>query len=67
MAPLAPGGLKEVFTVPLCSTKSDTLPKVFLISKQVVPYQILGGTCCPRGSTPKNRSLADSSKTNHKP
>jgi hypothetical protein len=49
MAPLAPGELKEVFTVSLRSTKSDTLPKVFLISKQAVPYQTLGGTCCPGG------------------
>jgi hypothetical protein len=38
MVPLAPGGINDVFTVPLLSTKSDTLPKVFLISKQVVPY-----------------------------
>jgi hypothetical protein len=67
MAPLAPGRLKEVFAIPLYSTKLDTLPKVFLISKQVVPYHTLGGTCCPGWSTPKNRSLADSSKTNHKP
>jgi hypothetical protein len=66
MAPLAPGGINEVVVVPLCSTKSDTLPKVFLISKQAVPYQTLG-IGCPRGSTPKNRSLADSCKTNHKP
>jgi hypothetical protein len=49
MAPLAPGGLKEVFTVPLRSTKSDTLPKVFLCSKQVVPYQTFGVTYYPRG------------------
>jgi hypothetical protein len=42
MAPLTPGRINEVFVVPLCSTKSDTLPKVFLISKQVVPFQTLG-------------------------
>jgi hypothetical protein len=66
MAPLAPGGINEVLAVPLRSTKSDTLSKVFLISKQVVPYQTPGGTCYPGGSTSKNRSLADSSKTNHK-
>jgi hypothetical protein len=41
MAPLALGGINEVFAVPLRSTKLDTLPKVFLISKQVVPYQTL--------------------------
>jgi hypothetical protein len=67
MAALAPGKLKEVFVVPLRSTKSNTLAKVFLISKQAVPYQTLGGTCCSRGSTPKNMYLADLSKTNHKP
>jgi hypothetical protein len=49
MAPLAPGGINEVLAVPLRSTKSDTLSKVFLISKQVVPYQTLGGTCYPGG------------------
>jgi hypothetical protein len=31
------------------STKQDTQPIAFLISKQVVPYQTHGGTCCPRG------------------
>jgi hypothetical protein len=67
MAPLALGGINEVFVVPLHSTKLDTLPKVFLINKQVVPYQTLGGIGCPGGSTPKNMSLAGSSKTNHKP
>jgi hypothetical protein len=67
MAPPALGGLMEVFVVPLHSTKSDTLPKVFLIIKQVVPYQTLGVTCCPGGSTPKNKSLAELSKTNLKP
>jgi hypothetical protein len=35
------------------STEQDTLPIAFLISKQVVPYQTHGGTCCPRVSTPK--------------
>jgi hypothetical protein len=53
--------------VPLCLTKSDTLHKAFLISKQAIPYQTLGGTYCPGGLTPKNRCIADSSKTNHKP
>jgi hypothetical protein len=65
--PLAPCRFQEVVTVPLRSTKSDTLPEAFLISKQAVPYQTHGGTCCPVGLTPKNRPLADSSKTNHKP
>jgi hypothetical protein len=72
IAPLAPGGIKEVLTVPLHSTKSDTHPEVFLISKQVFPYRITGDTCCPgegvgEGSTPRNSSLAVSRKTNHKP
>jgi hypothetical protein len=49
MAPPVLARFKEVFAVPLLSTKSDILPKVFLISKKVVPYQTLGGTCCPRG------------------
>jgi hypothetical protein len=49
MAPLAPGGINEVFVVPLRSTKSDTLPEVFLIINQAIPYQTLGGPCCPRG------------------
>jgi hypothetical protein len=47
--PLAPSGINEVFVVPLHSIKSDTRPEIFLISKQVVPYQSLGGTCCPGG------------------
>jgi hypothetical protein len=47
------------------STKHDTQPIVFLISKQAVPYQTRGSTCCPGVSTPKIRSLADSSMTNH--
>jgi hypothetical protein len=47
------------------STKQDTLPTTFLIIKQIVPYRTHGGTCCPVGSTPKIRSLADSSTTCH--
>jgi hypothetical protein len=35
-----------------------------LITKQAIPYWTCGGTYYPGGSTPKNRSLADSSK-NH--
>jgi hypothetical protein len=34
----------------------------YLISKQAVPYQIRGGTCCPRVSTRKSRYFANSSK-----
>jgi hypothetical protein len=47
------------------STKHDTQPITYLISKQVVPYQTRGGTCCPGGSTPKIQSLADPSMTSH--
>jgi hypothetical protein len=36
-----------------------------LISKQAVPYRTRGGTCCPGGSTPKIRSLADPSMRSH--
>jgi hypothetical protein len=43
--------------------EQDTLPIVFLISRQAVPYQTRGGTCCHGLSTPKIRSLADSSTT----
>jgi hypothetical protein len=47
------------------STKHDTQPIVFLISKQVVPYWTHGSTCCPGVSTTKIQSLPDSSMTNH--
>jgi hypothetical protein len=47
------------------STEHDTLPVAYLISKQAIPYRTRGGTCCHGGSTPKIRSLADSSMTNH--
>jgi hypothetical protein len=49
----------------LQSTEHDTQPITYLISKQVVPYRTHGGTCCPRVSTPKIQSLADSSMTDH--
>jgi hypothetical protein len=45
------------------STEHDTQPITYLISKQVVPYRTRGGTCCPVGSTPKIRSLANPSMT----
>jgi hypothetical protein len=44
---------------------SMTQQTTYLISKQAVPYRTRGGTCCPRGSTPKIWSLADLSMTNH--
>jgi hypothetical protein len=47
------------------STEQDTLPIVFLISKQVVPYQTRDDTCCPGVSTPMIRPLIDSSTTCH--
>jgi hypothetical protein len=47
------------------STEHDTQPIAYLISNQVVPYRTRGDTCCPWGSTPKIRSLADSSMTSH--
>jgi hypothetical protein len=47
------------------STEHDTQPIAYLISKQAILYRTCGGTCYPRGSTPKIRSLPDSSMTNH--
>jgi hypothetical protein len=47
------------------STEHNTQPIAYLISKQVVPYRTRGGTCCPKVSTSKIPSLADSSMTNH--
>jgi hypothetical protein len=47
------------------STEHDTQPIAYLISKQAVPYQTCGGTCCLGGSTPKIRSLADLRMTSH--
>jgi hypothetical protein len=47
------------------STEQDTLPIVFLISRQVIPYRTCGGTCCSGVSTPKIQSLAESSTTCH--
>jgi hypothetical protein len=47
------------------STEHDTQPIAYIISKQTVPYRTHGGTYCPRGSTPKIRSLANSSMTSH--
>jgi hypothetical protein len=47
------------------STEHDTQPIAYLISKQVIPYQTHGGTCCPGVSTPNIQSLADSSMINH--
>jgi hypothetical protein len=65
--PLAPCEPRRVTTPISHSSEQGTLPTASLISKQVVPYQTCGDTCCPGVSTPKTRSLADSSMTNHKP
>jgi hypothetical protein len=47
------------------STEHDTQPTAYLINKQAVPYWTRGSTCCPKVSTPKIQSLADSSMINH--
>jgi hypothetical protein len=47
------------------STEQDTQAISFLISKQIIPCWTSGGTCCPGVSTPKIRSLANSSTTCH--
>jgi hypothetical protein len=47
------------------STEKDTQLIALLISKQAVSYWTHGGTCCPGDSTPKIRSLVDSSTTCH--
>jgi hypothetical protein len=65
--PLAPCEPRRVTTPNFHSSEQGTLPTASLISKQTVPYQTRGGTCCPGVSTPKTWSLADSSMTNHKP
>jgi hypothetical protein len=47
------------------STVYDTKPTSYLIGKQAVSYLTRGCTCYPGVSTPKIRSLAVSSMTNH--
>jgi hypothetical protein len=47
------------------TAEQDSQPITAIISKQAVPFQTRGDTCCPGVSTPKTRSLADSSLTNH--
>jgi hypothetical protein len=47
------------------TTEQDLKPTASLISKQTVSYRTRGGTCYPRVSTPKTRSLADLSMTIH--
>jgi hypothetical protein len=67
MAPLAPCEPGRVTTSISHSSEQGTLSTASLIIKQDVPYRTRGDTCCPRVSTPKIWSLADSSMTNHKP
>jgi hypothetical protein len=45
------------------TAEQDSQPTTSLISKQIVPYQTRNDACCPMMSTPKIRSLADSSIT----
>jgi hypothetical protein len=49
----------------LHTVEQDSQPITSLISKQVVPYRTRGDICCPVVSTPKTRSLADSSMINY--
>jgi hypothetical protein len=65
--PLALCEPRRVTTPISHSSEQDTLSTTSLISKQAIAYRTCGGTCCPGVSTPKTRSLADSSKCNHKP
>jgi hypothetical protein len=62
--PLAPCGLVGI-AIPVSHFRQGKLTRDFLISQQAIPYRTRGGTCCPRVSTPKTRSLADSSMTSH--
>jgi hypothetical protein len=66
MTPLAPCETRRVTTPIFHSSDQDTLPTTSLISKQVIPYQTHGATYCPEVSTPKTRSLTNSSMTKHK-
>jgi hypothetical protein len=55
----------EQDTQPIVVPEQDTQPITVLISKQVVPYRTHSDTCCTGVSTPKIRSLADSTTTFH--
>jgi hypothetical protein len=66
-APLTPCESRRVTTLISHSSEQGTLLISSIISKQVIPYWTRGGTCCPEVSTPKTRSLADLSMTNHEP
>jgi hypothetical protein len=47
------------------STEQDTLPIIFLLSRQAIPYWTRGATCSLGVSTPKIKFLDDSSTTCH--
>jgi hypothetical protein len=64
MTPLTPYGLVGI-AIPVSCFRQDILTRAFLISQQVVPYRTRGDTCYPEVSTPKIRSLANSSMTSH--
>jgi hypothetical protein len=64
-APLGQCGSQTKYCVIPDVTEQDIFSIASLISKQVVLYRTCGGTDCSEGPTPKNRSLADSNKTNH--
>jgi hypothetical protein len=66
MTPLAPCEPRRVTTQIFHSSEQGTLPTASLISKQAIPYRTCGDTYCSGVSTPKTRSLADSTMTNHK-
>jgi hypothetical protein len=53
------------FCIFLHTTEQDSQPIASLISKQAVSYRTPGSTCCSGVSSPKTRSLADLSITNH--
>jgi hypothetical protein len=65
--PLAPCEPRQVNTIISHSSEQDTLSTTSWIIKQSIPYWTCGSTYCPGVSTPKTRSLADSSMTNHEP
>jgi hypothetical protein len=60
-APLAPYGSQVKNHAIPHSPEQDTQSIIFLISKQAILYQTRGDTFCPGVSTPKIRSLEDSS------
>jgi hypothetical protein len=54
---LAPCGSQAKHCAIPHSTEQATLPIVFLISKQAVPYQTCGSTSCSGVYTPKNQPI----------